>query len=66
MVNGFYWLVRRSNKKTEDWMSNSTWSEDIGIAKISKWVAWWDSNRKDFRVTKSQREAIEQKKKDGT
>ena len=66
MVNGFYWLVRRSNKKTEDWMSNSTWSEDIGIAKISKWVAWWDSNRKDFRVTKSQREAIEQKKKNGT
>lgn len=66
MVDGFYWLVRRSNKKTEDWMSNSTWSEDIGIAKISKWVAWWDSNSNDFRVTKSQREAIEQKKKDGT
>ena len=66
MVNAFYWLVRRSNKKTEDWMSNSTWSTDIGIAKIPQWIAWWDSNGKDFKVMKSQREAIEEKKKDDT
>ena len=63
MVDAFYWLVRRSNKETKDWMYNSTWSVDIGVAKMSKWAEWWDSNGNDFKVTKSQQEAIEEMKK---
>ena len=66
MDYAFYWLVRRSNKNTEEWMIDSTWTTAIGAAKIPRWVTWWESNRADFKVTKSQQEAIDEKSKSGT
>jgi hypothetical protein len=53
-----YWLVRRSNKKIEEWMIDSSTTTAIRVARIPRWRTWWDLHKKDFRVIKSQDEAI--------
>jgi hypothetical protein len=66
MTHAFYWLVRRSNKKLKPWMASTTWTQDIGAMKLTRWFEWWDLHGKDFKVTKSQAQAIKEGVKDGT
>jgi hypothetical protein len=53
----FEGLVCRSNKPIETWMDNSTWSVDIGEKQLHKWFAWWEANRKTFRIIRTSRQA---------
>ena len=53
-----YWLVRRSNKNTEEWVMGASMTPAQEIAKLPLWRAWWDKHKKDFKVLKSQEEAI--------
>ena len=57
--HALYWLVRRSNKRTEPWMADeSVTTHATQVARIPKWRAWWDANRKDFKVIKPLEEAV--------
>jgi hypothetical protein len=53
-----YWLVRRSNKKTEEWMTDSSTTQAKEITKVPLWRTWWDKHRKDFTILKSQEQVI--------
>lgn len=54
-----YWLVRRSNNRTESWMADpSTTTHATQIARIPKWRAWWNSNKKGFEIVRSLDEAV--------
>ena len=56
--SALYLLVGRSNKSAEPWMTISTRTQPIQIARIPGWRSWWDRNRHDFKVTKSIDEAL--------
>jgi HEAT repeat protein len=53
-----YWLVRRSNKVVEPWMSESSTTQAIQIARVPQWRAWWERHKDDFRIICSQEEAV--------
>ncbi|MAD80936.1 MAG: hypothetical protein CMJ50_08860 [Planctomycetaceae bacterium] len=48
-----YGLVRRSNKKSEPWMTSTTWNIKQGAKNIPRWRKWWESNKGDFKLKNS-------------
>lgn len=51
-----YWLVYRSNKSPEPWMSPLNKQSADQMASPGKWRKWWEQNRSGFKLVRSSAE----------
>jgi len=59
-------FTAKERKEGRDGVMKNCWLATMTVIKIPKWVEWWIANGKDFKVTKTIREALDERKKDRT
>lgn len=59
-ANTLDWLVRRSNREHEAWMTPQVSNTAILKELRPKWEAWWTANRDGFKLVKTGEQVVEE------